>query len=271
MIYLFAAMQCELEPFVAQYSLTSINDAAGSIYSGENIVAAVTGVGKVNAAFMVSRVLALYPPDLESVIVNVGVAGGVFDAAGDPGGAGVFLINDIYDIDTDKHYYPDMIYDLGLPERGLKTSSVVVSSISDNYLYDMEASAVFSVASKFVSPERIFVIKTISDSGADSNKVTPDFVKSLMSGVVPVVDKIIDAFPSVDHDDFAAVLADFYAEQLYCSEYMRNELSGLVHFAVTLGLAPGEIMADIAGDFSEITCRKQGKEVLDEFRRRLTT
>lgn len=258
MIYIFAALYPELEPVIKEFSLINKGD---SVYVGDNIVATVTGVGKVNAAFSVGRTMSVYTPSDDDMAVNIGIAAG-----SDVGTT--FLINSIHDRDTDKYYYPDMLYDLGLAEKALTTVSNIVSTVDDS-LYDMEASAIYQTVSKYISPDNMFFIKTVSDAGANKDtKFTPEYVSNLMSSQVDMIKKLLTLDERIYINPINIV--DVYSEKLFCSEYMRNELAQLVNFARTLEVDARALLDDIISN-KNIVSRKDGREVLDAFKSRLTS
>ena len=254
MLYIFSALYCELAPFVNAFTLESIGNG---VYRSDRCIATVTGVGKVNAAYSVGRTFALFAPSSKDIVLNIGVA------AGENKGQ-TYLVNAISDADTGHDYYPDMVINLGLPESSLTSVTKIVTSVDINMLYDMEASSIYQAAIKHVSPDRMLFVKTVSDS--DGKGVTPDKVSSLMESQIRVVSLLLNETQDVDTENNASK----YYDVLHCSEYMRLELGQLYHFADTLGVNPDDILDDIIASYIDVNNRKIGREVLDEFKRRLT-
>lgn len=261
MIYIFTSLRAELAPIIDLFNL----DSDGDVYINDQIIACVTGVGKINAAFSVGKVFTLYKPTADSVMINVGVCAGNI-----PGE--IFHINSITDDDTARNYYPDMIYNLGLREGKLTTVSQVVSKVSDDDLFDMEASAIYSCVSKYISPDRMFYIKIVSDSGVnEGDRIKPEDISKNIEKAFPAIEKIVSIFEESNNEISDENDIDKYADVLYCSEYMRNELSGLITFAKTINVDYDLILKNIMAGYEEINSRKIGREVLDEFKKRITS
>lgn len=76
---IIAAMNEELKPLLNEMSLEKTETIANitfneGILNGKKIIAAVCGIGKVNAAICTQIICSIYKPDK---IINVGVAGGI--------------------------------------------------------------------------------------------------------------------------------------------------------------------------------------------------
>ena len=273
MIFIVSALYPELEPFIEKYSLSISSEAGMKLYKNDQIVAAIMGTGKVNAAYSLGKLFSLYPPCEDSVLINVGIAAGSI-----PGST--FVINSITDQDSDRRFYPDMLYNIGLQEKGLVTSSKVITELSnEDALYDMEASAVYMCGMKCISPDRMFFIKTVSDSGVSEDmKFTAEFVKELVSNQIPYVDRIIDIFKKdtiAQESSVETIIPPQIYSRIHLTNYLENELVQLIRFANSMNLDGVGMLEDIITGFENLGLpedtngKKLSREVLDEFKRRL--
>ncbi|SMC33079.1 Nucleoside phosphorylase [Oscillospiraceae bacterium] len=265
MIALFFAMKGEADPYIDALGLKGAGDISGfKIYSDDTYILCVTGMGKVNSACAVTRILSLYEGKID-IAVNIGTC------AGEDVGR-TYIINRICDIDSGRDLYPDMLYKSPFVEISLHTSDrykkdSVFEDDYGPYVYDMEGAAFFISASNFLSPDRILLFKTVSDPG-DPDIVTADYCRSLLEPSVQDITALIgDIVSSFEGDPYLAAdtMACKYSEELHCSEYMRNDLNRLIRYALSSGV-------DIASYIDErlpIRDRIEGKKVLEDVRKML--
>lgn len=170
-LYILAMMD-EAKEIIKDFEL--IQEKPFQLYKKENALLAITGVGKVNASFVLASVLKTEPNITE--IINLGFAGAFGDY-----NIGDFVIVDeaIYhdfdltmfnykmgqvpnikeDFITDNKYLT-LFYDL--KRTILYTGDYFLTKkLSNNFLVDMEATALYHVA--YLSETPIFSIKVVSD------------------------------------------------------------------------------------------------------------
>lgn len=264
MIAIFIAMKGEASPFIEALGLKGFGDISGfKVFSNEKYILTLTGIGKINAACAVTRVLSMYE-DID-LVVNIGTCAGEDKAH-------TYVIDKACDIDSGKDYYPDMVYKTPFDEMSLHTSDRYKTdgSFTDGYgpyVYDMEGAAVFAAASNFVSPDRIILIKTVSDAG-DPDIVTTDYCINLLKPSVENTIKLMEDIASVLLEEpysEADKIASAYDEELHCSEYMRNELKHLVRFALSSGID----IKSLIDPYLPVRDRVEGKKVLEDVRKKL--
>lgn len=164
MVFIIVALFCEAKPIIDFYDLKlKRNDNVFRLYTNDDISLLVTGVGKVLSATGVAHLLSKEDDNSRSVVINIGTAGisTKAESIGCP-----FLINKITDYNTQKDYYPDVLYNHSLDESCLITSDTPVNNMSQNTdrkLYDMEASGFFRAASLYVYNHQICIMKVVSD------------------------------------------------------------------------------------------------------------
>ena len=265
MIALFFAMKGEAEPFIDALGLKGSGDISGyKVFSNENYILTVTGMGKINAACAVTRIVSLYEESID-LVVNIGTC------AGEDKGH-TYIINRISDIDSGRDFYPDMVYKTHFDEICLHTSDrykkdSVFEDEFGPYVYDMEGAAVFAAAYNFLSPDKIILIKTVSDSG-DPDIVTRDYCIKLLMPSVKYTLKLIEGIASTFQENpynEADSFTSYYEDKLHCSEYMRNDLKHLIRFALSSDID----IKRIIDSYLPVKDRAEGKKVLEDVRQSL--
>ncbi|PNR97214.1 hypothetical protein [Petrotoga sp. 9PWA.NaAc.5.4] len=188
MIYLLFAMKVEAEPFLNKLSLKKLSDKPFEIYEDEskNVKIAISGIGKVNIAGATSYLLKdIISPifNYEDFIFNIGICGSLNDKYKI---SEAVLCNKIKDYETKKNFYSDILIEHPLKEGTIQS----IYTLDQKYefledLVDMEASAFFQVASKFLYTHQIYVLKFVSDyvdkiNQLNVKKLPKNFIKSLI-------------------------------------------------------------------------------------------
>ncbi|MBO4636872.1 MAG: hypothetical protein J5685_06975 [Clostridiales bacterium] len=270
-IHIFCALPYEAEAIKDSLGLAPVKNGHLRRFEDQEgqISLTVTGTGKTASACAVGYEMGANGSKGD-VLINAGIAGGSFSVGE------VFLINRITDNDTGRSFYPDDPGITGscpgLKECGILCSSSVCfeSDIPAMSAVDMESSSFFEAASSFTGPNNIHVIKVISDNG-DHKKVTPDDVRYLTLKTVPVISAIIEKQRNIsDEPLYDGILYEQLAEDLRCSEYMRNELKQLLIYAKCDGIDAGKIRSDLMTEgILPVTNKKDGTKALGEFKRRV--
>lgn len=170
MIFLHTALHWEARPFIEEFKLQK--DMAwefGDIFLGENIVLAVSGIGRVKTtitvASVLSRMISLGVVDKFDAALNIGVCAAPVSI---PLGSCI-LPNKISGSKGTRSFFPDIILAHPFLEGALLTVNSPVKANSDFpescLAVDMEAHSFFEAASNFLSPSRIQCIKIASDHG----------------------------------------------------------------------------------------------------------
>lgn len=159
-VFIFTALLCEAKPLIAFWRLKKISGGQPfAIYAVDNMVLAVTGVGKVAMATAVAYCLALYQHKSYPVVLNVGVAGHQTYGVG-----GIYRAIKITDQDSGDNYYPASVAANKIACSALICVSKAVSAYSGGVLYDMESSAFYPAACRFSTGELVQCLKIISDN-----------------------------------------------------------------------------------------------------------
>ena len=159
-IYIYVALSCEAKPLIEFFNLKKqMTVKQFAVYLNKDICLTVTGLGKSAMAAGVAYTQALFSSIKSSFLINLGVAGHQHFVLGD-----LFLITKITDVDSQRSYYPSSIFSLPCLSASIHTVSKPVLAYDSIALCDMEASAFYETAVRFVSSEFVFCLKVISDN-----------------------------------------------------------------------------------------------------------
>ncbi|MDD5718029.1 MAG: hypothetical protein PHW64_09570 [Sulfuricurvum sp.] len=216
MIYLITALDAEARPLCDRYKLKRSNALPYTLYTGENTVLLVSGMGKTNAAMAVSALLGWRLPSPGDILINMGICGAPVNyPIGD-----ALLIHQI--IDGDRHYYPDILYAHSLAETSLICVDIPQSSPQE-YPVDMESAGIFQAASKFFKLHQIGFLKIVSDHCA------PDTVTK--EGVIRLIASHLDTL-----DYVSGLLTDVQTDHALFSQSEREEIDSFKsHFTKSQG------------------------------------
>ncbi len=286
MIYLFTALYKEAGGLIRRFGLVknTENTWFQEFYSAEcGIRLAVTGVGEIAAAAVVSAVCARYrtagrahaPED--DFLVNLGICGGT------AGTEGIFLCNKLTEQASGKTFYPDMLYRHNFRECGIVTGmrpwdGVPEEGVPERCLYDMEAAAVYQAGLPFFGPHRMAFLKIVSDSGA-GEAVTADRVIALTEkygdDIVGFLGRLAAIAESEGRERKPAelkerLLWERLCRELHCSQAMGRSLWQYIRYASL----SGKDSASVVGKMREenyLPCRdkREGKKCFEELKRRL--
>lgn len=186
--FLYLALPCEAKPIVDHYRLKKdINVHAFAVYNNDSICLTVTGIGKTAMAAGIAYTQALFPPDSHPIMLNIGIAGHKRHSVGS-----VFVIDKITDADTERRFYPPLVYRPPCPSHSLETVSKPQAAYSNESLCDMEASAFFETATRFSMSELIQCLKIVSDNEASpTQNIQPKMVSELITGHLSIIDKVL--------------------------------------------------------------------------------
>ena len=272
MIYVFAALFCEVKPLVGKYDMKPDgNGPFGSFVSPDGRIRVIlTGMGKTGAAAAVAYACATYGTGADDFVLNIG------SAAGGASRNGAYLINKVTDDDSGRSYYPDMLYNTGLRESAVTTVSKIATEekvASDpGMLWEMEASGFFDAARLFMPPHRIQLIKAVSDSGHDSGKeITDAMLEETIGSSLDDIVRAIEVYLKVDEAESACVPdVSGLSDEFRCSETMRQDLIKLLIYCSNSGRDASVILDGMRSEgLIPAADRRSGKEALNEFKRRI--
>lgn len=187
-IFIYAALPCEAKPLVEHFKLkkdTTIQPFA--VYLNQDICLTVTGLGKNAMAAGVAYTQALFASAEHPVLVNIGIAGHIDHAIGS-----LFLIDKITDFDSQKSYYPPLVFTPPCPTASIQTLSRPQPAYDLHHLCDMEASAFYETALRFSTGELIHCLKIISDNeSSPAENIQPKQVAILIAAHVEAIETLL--------------------------------------------------------------------------------
>lgn len=162
--FIFTALPCEAKPFIDYFRLKKDqNSHPFALYFNEDTALAVSGCGKIAMAAAVAYSLAKFKSAQHPVLINIGIAGHKSATLGE-----LFAAHKITDVETGKHFYPQLIAKLPCSTLAINTVSRPETHYADHCLYEMEASAFYEIAARFSSGELIQAFKIVSDNQESS-------------------------------------------------------------------------------------------------------
>ena len=187
-IFIYVALPCEAKPLTEHFNLkknTAVQPFA--VYFNKDIYLTVTGLGKSAMAAGVAYTQALFGATLYPVLVNVGIAGHKDYAVGD-----LFLVDKITDFDSQKSYYPPLVFTPPCPTACIQTVSRLQPAYDLHRLCDMEASAFYETALRFSSGELIHCLKVVSDNElAPAENIQPKQVALLIAAHIVAIETLL--------------------------------------------------------------------------------
>lgn len=238
MITVFVAMKQEAAPLIERLSLKHTSSPIFETYENERIRLIITGLGKINAASAAGFCLGRYGTD--SHYINYGTAAGKDMQIGK-----TFFAAQIIDESSSKECFPD-IADHSFPHVSLHTvdKPILISnspeSISEKLpIYDMEAFGIFSALKNAVTPDRITIIKTVTDSGTPDFSKTKQMLENSADTVCDYIEKLADETEEHNNNGFCGnpkelkfdnSFLEKLCEEFKCSESMSIQLKQFIRY-----------------------------------------
>lgn len=218
-VFIYCALPCEAAPLIAHFKLkkdTSIWPFA--VYGNDDVCLTVTGIGKnamaAAVAYSQARLLVSEPP----VMINVGIAGHKEYELGS-----VWLIDKITDADSQKRYYPPLVFTAPCATVSIKTASIPQPNYLHSELSDMEAAAFYETAIRFTTGELVQCLKVISDNEASTIvNIHPKQVSAWIAEQLPVIDALIKTLRNLA-ESITILELPIFAELLEQMHFTANE------------------------------------------------
>jgi adenosylhomocysteine nucleosidase len=252
-IFIYTALPCEAKPLIDFYRLKKdTNIQRFAVYGNNGICLTVTGIGKSAMAAGVAYTQALFSSTQIPVLLNVGIAG----HKGHPIGS-VFLVDKISDSDSDRRYYPPLVFTPPCATHSLQTAAKPQHSYPPVHLCDMEGSAFYETAVRFSSGELAHCLKIVSDNESSPIKaIQPAQVSLLISAQLSIIETILttlsqlaEALSTPELNEFNRILNRFH--------FTANEQTQLKKLLSRWHLVTGQDRLEFAGGPA-----KTGKEFL---------
>jgi len=163
MLYIISAMGIETQSIIKYLNLKKTTDRPFETYHNDEVNLVISGVGKINAAGATSYLLkdTLKGLNHSDYVINLGICGSLNNKfnVGD-----LVLVNKVVDYEKKRKYYTDILVKHNLKEGSIQSIDTLnVDYEFEEDLVDMESSAFFQIASKFLNVHQIYVLKVVSD------------------------------------------------------------------------------------------------------------
>lgn len=272
MIYLCTALPFEAHPFIKLLSLKrNTTLSLFPYYENENVGLIITGSNPTDSAIALTYLLSNRIPNAKDMLLNVGICGCKNKDL--PIGSSYF-IHKIKSHETNKTYYPDLLFRHPFGESSIETCSRIIEEKDiptlTEPLVDMEASSIYRAASYFYKPHQIHIIKVVSDY-LEGEKLSPDFVQGLIS---PYVFTILEWATQISDSVLAknngftmeeeALILQLY-EKLHLSVTMQLKLKQLLMYNKSKGNSIENILSDFlkANDVNDLKVKTEGKKYFE--------
>ncbi len=182
MIILATALYSEAKPFIQRFNLKkNTKEYLFQLFEGEEYHLLITGCGMISSAISLSRYFTLYPPKNTDIFINIGIAGYMTkqETKEESLIGQLFLISKIIEQCTNRTFYPDILYQNTFSKLPLMTVPVPLEHTchleEEKLLIDMEASALYQATLPYISSERMFFFKVVSDIiGTPTQPIIPE-------------------------------------------------------------------------------------------------
>jgi hypothetical protein len=159
MILISTALMIEANPIRNALGLNAVSNQPVAVFQNESFILVVTGTGAQKAAAVTGWALGRFP-DIQAAI-NIGFAGSPETVSGLHQW---HRVNAVRDASTGRLHIPDILDKHPFAEAALLTAPKPVSEDTGmDGLVDMEGSGFYEAARTSLSPDRIVLLKWVSD------------------------------------------------------------------------------------------------------------
>lgn len=242
-LFLIIAHHHEARPFIDALRLKKeMKSHSFEVFRSQTVKLIISGIGKVRSGMAVAHLCGIYPPDASDVIANVGLCAGHSDIQI----GSVIRANYVQDAGTSKGFAPDILYHEKCIEGRVVTVDKPKLDMPDpETFYDMEASGFMEGAYRYFSPERSFILKTVSDHG-NFFKISKEYVeKCIYPAILPTLrlaSKILE--PENFDECFISLIQGWSTE-------VQNNIGELKASAVRNGINTASIFSEASLELGE--------------------
>ncbi|PWJ88716.1 nucleoside phosphorylase [Oceanotoga teriensis] len=226
MLYIVTALKFEALPIIKKYNLKKTEDKM-KIYKNENITLIISGIGKINSAISV----AYLKNNKNDKILNIGIAATSNSKIYKKDE--IYLINEIYDEEIQKNYYPEIFYEINELEGKIVTKSrIQKEKIKYPIMIDMESSGFYQSAKKFYKSENIFIIKYISDileETIDYEVIKKNYINNFEK-IIKIIEILIKNDEKIEDIENIKDKIKQIVEKTSFTKYQKLELKNLLTY-----------------------------------------
>lgn len=244
-VFFVVALQSEATPLIEHYKLKATAQSAFRCFSNGPVSLIVSGIGRINTAAATAALLHSAPSLQNAVCVNAGIAGHHTLPVGR-----TFVAHRISDRATGTDWYPPMTFNPACESSALHTVDEPTTDYPQTAGVDMEASAFYPVAIRYLPGELTQVIKVVSDTPETSlDTLDKARISALMKDATPMVAECVSrlqtlAAGAADTSETTRALTQ-YCKQWHLTVAQRNNLTRLLerHLALFRALPETELFA----------------------------
>jgi len=270
------ALLAEARPVIeANKMKRDMTARAFPLYRGADQLLVVSGTGKMRAAMAVAYLFGAFPELLQDAcLVNFGCCG---TNRASVETSTLVLAGRVTDLDTRRDYYPDFRQELGLEPVHLRCAPAPVRQdrSEDDAWYDMESAGFCEAAARFVSADRLLVLKIVSDhldaACLDAAALTRQIRERMIE-----IDRTVTTFRGGPADGRPAAylpeqqaLLDLAQETMHLTASLRRQLDLAVRQAIRAGRDPWPLIRQSCG--LKIHDKRERKRAIDDLIRQLKT
>ncbi len=227
-ICILTALKCEAAPLIQRLNLR--RDAAGSdicsIYcsADADVILAVGGVGKANAANAVAELARRTASDAQSVWLNIGIGGHATKPIGD-----AVIAKRVEDRTTMKVWYPVFVHPSPFVAGTVATVEAVETQFRDDCVYEMESAAFIEAALRHAKAELIHCIKIVSDNlecspSSLTRSVISGLIEPYLDSIAVTCDRLRQAADSIHARKLHGQAAEAYLQRWHFTQTQVHQL-----------------------------------------------
>ena len=263
MIIFATSLYSEAKPLIQFLNLKkNTTEHHFQLFENEHYHIIITGCGMIPSAISLSRYFTLYPPKDTDIFINLGIAGCIYKkiTENEQFIGKIFLTSKITEQYTKRTFYPDILYQHTFDILPLITTPIVTETVCDFFdnttLVDMEASSLYQATLPYISPERMFFFKIISDmvgiTSVQKQTILPEQL------IFPHIHSILDfatqiqTMQTVDSFDKTTALTEseqVLIDKIYSRLCLTETMAGEFHRLITYAKLDNKPLNQILNNF----------------------
>lgn len=188
-VYIVTALQSEANPLIEHYKLKSVRSRPFREFASDSVRLIVSGMGKINTAAATAALLHNEDNIDRAICVNIGIAGHGSLPLGE-----TFVAHRVSDTISGSDWYPQMTFNPACPSSQLHTVESPSSDYPKNAGLDMEASAFYPLAIRYITAELCQILKVVSDTPDHAiDNLDKHTVSELICNAMPAITSSIES------------------------------------------------------------------------------
>ena len=263
---IFSALKEECSEFISHYKLKRVDHKGRfAFYSGQGPDLVICGPGAVNIAAAVGTVLG---NGREDQLLLYGTCGSLAPVKPD-----LYHINKLYNLDSGRVFYPDLLIKSDIPEASIMSGSRVITEeknfSGDGDLYDMEAAFFYEAALIFSRQDKIHIFKCVTDRVVGKLSPREDFIETASYNarkLFPYIDSLLELekeekdMPDPREDE----ILDRLKGLLKMSLAMERDMRKIVRYCLLSGRDINKTTDRLVAEgLLPVRDRRTGKEIID--------